>query len=221
MAGKPAVKKTAAAKTKKEAAPKVKKAAASKVELPAAAKRFLHVGCGALNKEQTTKGFAAADWHETRLDIDKSIAPHIVASMADLSTIETATYDALFSRNAIQHLYVHEVSKAFAEFARVLKPDGFAVISCPDLQSVGAVLAQNHLMAALYNSPEGPMTALDILYGRRASVGSGKLHMAHHCGFTKDVLGATMASAGFASIASLQRAHPHYDLWLVAEHFPV
>lgn len=40
--------------------------------------------------------------------------------------------------------------------------------------------------------------------------------MAHHCGFTKDALGATLAAAGFQAIASRQRAHPHYDLWVIA-----
>jgi hypothetical protein len=189
-----------------------------------------------LHKEQTTKGFNTTDWHEIRLDIDKSVSPDVVANMTDLSSIESDSVEALFSRHAIPHLYIHEVSTAFTEFKRVLKPEGFAVISCPDLQSVGAVIAQNHLMAALYNSSSGPMTALDILYGHRTAVASGKQHMAHHCGFTKDVLGSTLAAAGFTHIASLQRAHPHYDLWviatkskmekpqleqLVADHFPV
>jgi len=235
MASKPD-KKTAAAKPKKEPVAKAKKNAASKAELPAGEKRFLHIGCGASNKEQTTKGFNSANWHETRLDIDKSFKPDIAASMVDMSSIESESFDALFSGHSIQHLHIHEVPLAFAEFKRVLKPDGFAVISCSDLQSVGAVIAQNHLTATLYNSTSGPMTALDILYGHRPSVGGGRPHMAHHCGFTKDALGATLAAAGFVSIAARARAQPHYDLWmiatkstveksrleqLVADHFPV
>jgi len=215
MASKPA-KKATPAKPKKETPAKVKKSASPTAELPAGAKRFLHIGCGPTQKEQTTKGFNTPDWHEIRLDIDKSFKPDIVTSMTDMSSIESETFDALFSGHSIQHLHIHEVPLAFAEFKRVLKPDGFAVVSCPDLQSVGAVLAQNHLTATLYNSASGPMTAIDILYGHRPSVGSGRLHMAHHCGFTKDALGATLAAAGFVSIAARQRAHPHYDLWIIA-----
>ena len=40
--------------------------------------------------------------------------------------------------------------------------------------------------------------------------------MAHHCGFTKDILGGTLAATGFVAIAARQRAHPHYDLWVIA-----
>ena len=147
MASKPA-KKTAPAKKKKQAAEKAS-------ESPHTGLKFLNVGCGMTRKENTTKGFNTPEWHEVRLDIEKSVSPDIVASMADMSSIEANSFDAVFAQHSIQHLHVHEVPLAFAEFLRVLKPDGFAVISCPDLQSASALVAQNKLTAPLYNSPAG------------------------------------------------------------------
>ncbi len=196
---------------------------------------FLHIGCGAKHKDRTTAGFNVPEWNEVRLDIDKSVSPDIVASMTDMSVVKTASYDGLFSSHNIEHLYVYEVPLALAEFKRVLKPGGFAVITCPDLQSVCALVAQGKLVEPAYNSPAGPISPLDILYGHRASISQGRHYMAHRCGFTKDVLMATLHAAGFASIAAKSRPHPHYDLWalatvsktdepdmkmLVNEHFP-
>jgi hypothetical protein len=44
----------------------------------------------------------------------------------------------------------------------------------------------------------------------------GEFYMAHRCGFTEKVLSATFQQAGFRSVATVRRAHPYYDLWLVA-----
>ena len=96
-------------------------------------KTFLHVGCGPKRKDQTTRGFISIDWHELRLDIDKSVQPDIIGTMTDMSAVADASVDAIFSSHNIEHLYPHEVPLALAEFKRVLRPDGFAVITCPDL----------------------------------------------------------------------------------------
>lgn len=40
-------------------------------------KSFLHVGCGKLTKNQTTREFAKDHWGEPRYDIDKAASPDI------------------------------------------------------------------------------------------------------------------------------------------------
>ena len=95
-------------------------------------KTFLHVGCVPKRKDKTTRGFATDLWQEIRLDIDPSVAPDITGTMTDMSAVPSASVDAIFSSHNIEHLYPHEVPVALAEFKRVLKPDGFAVITCPD-----------------------------------------------------------------------------------------
>ena len=179
-------------------------------------KTFLHVGCGASSKSSTTQGFNSRAWKEARLDIDESVAPDIVSSMLDMSQVKDASMDAVFSSHNIEHLYPHEVPVALAEFKRVLNAGGFAVITCPDLQSVCALIADDKLTESAYLSAVGPIAPLDLLYGHRPSLSQGNRYMAHRCGFTKTVLSHTLQAAGFASVASLRRAEPCYDLLALA-----
>ena len=184
-------------------------------------KTFLHVGCGPKRKEQTTRGFSHADWAELRLDIDPSVQPDIVGTMLDMSAVASASVDAIFSSHNIEHLYPHEVPLALAEFKRVLNPEGFVVITCPDLQSVCALVAQDKLTEPAYTSPAGPITPLDILYGHRPPMARGNLYMAHRCGFTQKVLSGTLQAAAFVTVAAARRAHPYYDLWAVGTVAPM
>lgn len=184
-------------------------------------KTFLHVGCGRKHKDQTTRGFNSDDWQELRLDIDQGVAPDIVGTMTDMSAVADASVDALFSSHNIEHLYLHEVPVALAEFKRVLKPDGFVVITCPDLQSVCALIADDKLTEPAYTSPAGPIAPLDILYGHRPPMARGNLYMAHRCGFTQKVLTGTLQASGFATVAAKRREYPYYDLWALATVAPM
>ncbi|WP_238787682.1 class I SAM-dependent methyltransferase [Thiospirillum jenense] len=161
---------------------------------------FLHVGCGQKHKAQTTAGFNTDDWQEVRLDIDSSVAPDVIGTMLDMNTVSTESMDALYSSHNIEHLYAHEVPIALAEFKRVLKSNGFAIITCPDLQAVCALVADNKLTEVAYTAPAGAVTPLDILYGYRPSLAKGNLFMAHRCGFTMRVLLGTLKAAGFISM---------------------
>jgi predicted SAM-dependent methyltransferase len=184
-------------------------------------KTFLHVGCGPKHKDQTTRGFNTPDWTELRLDIDKNVNPDIVGTMLDMSVVADASVDAVFSSHNIEHLYPHEVPLALKEFLRVLRPEGFVVITCPDLQSVCALVAEDKLTETAYTSPAGPITPLDILYGHRPAMAQGNLFMAHRCGFTQKVLIGTLQTSGFAMVASKRRGHPYYDLYAVATKTPM
>jgi SAM-dependent methyltransferase len=182
---------------------------------------FLHVGCGSKRKDGTTRGFAQPGWRELRLDIDAAAQPDIVASMTDMAAVPDASVDALFSSHNLEHLFPHEVPIALAEFARVLKPGGYVVVTCPDLQSVCERIAADQLTEPAYVSPAGPIAPIDILYGHRDSIASGKTTMAHKSGFTKRVLTGSLQAAGFALVLPLQRPHPNYDLWAVAAKAPL
>ena len=180
---------------------------------------FLHIGCGRTRKEQTTRGFNTPDWNELRLDIDANAQPDIVGTMLDMSSVADSSVDAIFSSHNIEHLYPHEVPVALAEFLRVLKPEGFLVITCPDIQAVCALVAENKLLEPAYISPAGPITPLDILFGFRPQLAAGNLYMAHHCGFTPSVLMGTLQAAGFSSVAGLALS---FDIWTMASkcHLP-
>jgi predicted SAM-dependent methyltransferase len=155
--------------------------------------------------------------------------------MTNMANVDTGSVSAIFSSHNIEHLYPHEVPLALTEFLRVLDDDGFLVVTCPDLLSVCALVAQDKLTEPAYQSPAGPIAPLDILYGHRAAMARGNLYMSHRCGFTQKVLVATLQAAGFKVVASKSRAN-HFDLWalaskselsedhlrtLASEHFPV
>ena len=179
-----------------------------------ATKRLLHVGCGP-NTKAGLKGFAGAEWQEIRLDIDPGVAPDIEGTLTDLGRVESGSIDALYSSHNLEHLYAHEVPVALREFHRVLRDDGIAIITCPDLQSIGAALAKDLLLEPLYQSAQGPISAIDMLYGHRALLAAGNAFMAHRCGFTYSVLQKVLFEAGFRHAYGGRREQA-YDLWVVA-----
>ena len=174
---------------------------------------LLHVGCGRKRIDRTP--FAGSGWRELRLDIDPSVSPDLVGSLTDLGAVDDASIDAVFSSHNLEHLYAHEVPQALGEFRRVLRPSGVALITCPDLQAVAQMVAEDRLVEPAYQSGMGPITPLDMLYGHRASLAAGNLFMAHRCGFTHAVLRGTVSAAGFAQCASLRRPRS-FDLWILA-----
>jgi predicted SAM-dependent methyltransferase len=133
-----------------------------------------------------------------------------------MPNLKDASVEAVYSSHNIEHLYAHEVPLAMAEFKRVLKPKGFVVLTCPDLQSVCAAIAEDKLTDSLYTSPAGPITPFDVVFGWRAAIAAGNVFMAHRSGFTQKVLLAQFQLAGFTSIAAIRRPHPFYDLWVLA-----
>lgn len=176
----------------------------------------LHVGAGHPdNRAPLPAGFQSPDWKELRLDIDPANKPDIVGSMLDMSPVADASVDAVYSSHNIEHVYAHEVPVVLKEFLRVLKPDGFLVVTCPDLQTVAQLIAEDKLTDAAYQSPAGPITPLDILYGYRPALAQGNHFMAHKCGFTLKVLLATLQGNGFAAAAGKRRPQA-FDLWAVA-----
>jgi predicted SAM-dependent methyltransferase len=181
---------------------------------------LLHVGCGPKRKDRTTPGFNQPHWQEVRLDIDASVKPDVVGTMTDMGAVADASVDAVFSSHNIEHLYPHEVPVALAEFRRVLRDDGFAVITCPDLQSVCALVAQDRLNDPAYESAAGTISPLDIMYGHRAAMARGNLYMAHRCGFTRKVLVQTLQQAGFMGVAAKARPRD-FELWALATKAPM
>lgn len=181
---------------------------------------LLHVGCGPKTIEHTP--FAGSSWQEIRLDIDPAAAADLTTSMLHIDGLDTASVDAVFSSHNLEHLEAHQVPKALAEFHRVLKPAGFCLLTCPDLQAVGTLLSDDRLLQPAYQSAAGPISPLDILYGHRRSLAAGHHHMAHRCGFTSSVLSQLLHDSGFSHVASSRRSS-HFDLWALAarEAFPL
>lgn len=178
-------------------------------------KTVLHVGCGPQHI-LGQRGFTPELWKEIRLDIDPGAAPDILGSMTDLSAVESGSVDAVYSSHTIEHLLPHEIPVALGEFLRVLRPEGVLVLTCPDLQAVCALVAQDKLHEPAYHTAAGlPIAPMDILYGWRAAMAQGQIHMAHRSGFTRTSLQEALRQGGFASVATL-RGKNDFALYAVA-----
>ena len=183
-------------------------------------RKVLHVGCGQKSKPHLPPLFRGDEWQEIRLDINPAVRPDIVADITDLSQIPDGAMDALYSSHNIEHLFAHQVPLALREFARVLnRESGIAVITCPDIQSIGQAIAEGRVAEPLYQSKAGPVAPLDILYGHRASIARGDHYMAHRMGFTGRLLVDALRHAGFAASIGLRRPK-QYELWAIGFRWP-
>jgi hypothetical protein len=183
---------------------------------------LLHVGSGnATIADIIVPGFheAGRGWQEIRLDADERVSPDIVGSMTDMLAVPDGFADAIFSSHGIEHLYWHDVPIALREFLRVLAADGFAVITCPDLQAAAQMIADDRVFETAYLSPAGPITPFDMIYSYRPYVAANPEWMSHHCGFTLTTLTECLRQAGFPSIYGLRRENG-FDLWVLASKSP-
>ncbi len=176
----------------------------------------LHVGPGhPKSGARLPLGFSAETWREIRLDIDPANQPDIIGSMLDMHAVADESMNAVYSAHNIEHVHAFEVPQVLQEFLRVLKPEGFLVITCPDLQAVCALVAHDKLTDPAYHSPAGPITPLDILYGHGAALAAGHYYMAHKCGFTLKSLTQALQDTGFQTIAGKRRLQA-LSLWMLA-----
>ena len=176
-------------------------------------KKFLHVGCGKKNIDNTP--FPKSIWEEIRFDIDPSVNPDVIGTMTEMHQIKDNSLDAIYSSHNIEHLYPHEVIIALKEFKKKLKPNGFTLITCPDLKSACSLVCQDQLLEPAYESFRGSVAPIDIIYGHRTSIKKGNIYMAHKCGFTEKALISVLQQAGFLQVMSKTRPS-EFDIWALA-----
>ncbi len=178
----------------------------------AAKKSILNAGAGSRQFALLPGIFSPAEWTEVRLDIDPYTAPDIVGSFANMhGTVEDGRFDAVYSSHAIEHLHGHEVTPAFGEFRRVLKPDGFALVTCPNLVAVAKFLLSRGADEIAYESMAGPIRPIDMIYGHGESIAAGRFAMAHHTGFTPTRLANLAIAAGFSEVRVMEG--DNFDIW--------
>ena len=164
--------------------------------------RILHAGCGgsALPEFLSRRGY-----NEVRLDIDPASKPDVVASLTDMG--EIGEFDAVWCSHCVEHLYPDDVRTALSEIHRVTKDGGYAMVVVPDLEGVTAT------DEVLCESPIGPLTGLDLIYGCRFD--RHRPYMAHHSGFVSGTLEAAMRDAGFDAVT--MKRLPQYNLMAVGQ----
>lgn len=149
-------------------------------------KTILHAGCGHASLPACFEGF-----EEVRLDLDPSVEPDVLAPITHLGDI--GPFDGVYCSHTLEHVFPHQVGMALGEFRRVLKPGGFATIIVPNLEGVEAT------ETVLYESPDGPICGLDMIYGSSRLTANNPF-MSHKCGFIGSTLEAALTRAGFNKV---------------------
>jgi SAM-dependent methyltransferase len=177
-------------------------------------KKVLNAGCGPQHPDRLHAAFRNGAWQEVRMDIDPRVSPDLVGSLAGLDQIPDASFDAVWCSHSLEHLYSHEVATAIRGIFRILSPAGFALVTSPDLEPIAALIAEGRGEEVAYQSPLGPITALDMVYGHAASIERGNIYMAHNTGFTAERIARLFLQEGFVEI--LVTKGICFDLWALA-----
>ncbi len=152
-------------------------------------KRVLHAGSG--GSQIPDKYFVG--YQPVTLDIDPGCKPDMVGSMVEPTFIPDECFDAIYTAHTLEHLYPHEVRLCLYNFLRILKPGGVVMIVVPNLEGIKAT------QDVVYDSPSGPVSGLDMIYGHHKLL-EGRPYMAHHCGFVGETLMGAMQSVGFENV---------------------
>jgi hypothetical protein len=177
-------------------------------------RRVLNAGSGFQSDRQLHPVFSGNKWQQVSVDIDPHTKPNIVSSITDLNEfVLTGSFDAVWCSHTLEHLFAHEVPMAISEFRRSLKQDGFALIRSPDLEAAAALIVKHGIQHIAYQSPAGPITPLEMLFGHTASIARGRTSMGHKTGFTSASLGKLLLDGGFTTVFVKQ---DNFDLWALA-----
>jgi predicted SAM-dependent methyltransferase len=142
-------------------------------------------------------------WQHDLLDIDPRGEPDIVCDARELTLLPAARYDAVYCSHNLEHYYRHDGHKVLRGFLHVLNDTGFAEVRVPDIAKVLAVLHQQRLDLddLLYESPAGPISAHDVVYGLQTEIeSSGQDFYAHKTGFTPKSLSKMLLESGFQKV---------------------
>lgn len=152
------------------------------------------------NSKTTTMPAHYHDWQQCFLDIDPRWKPDILCDARALTTQQAAQFEAIYCSHNLEHYYAHEVPKVLAGFQHVLIATGFVELKVPDMRAVMAAMLQQNLDIdePLYQSPAGPISTRDVIYGYGAEIEkSGNDFFAHKTGFTAASLQRALNAAGF------------------------
>ncbi len=142
-------------------------------------------------------------WQHDLLDIDPTGSPDIVCDAREMVDLPEGEYDSVYCSHNLEHYHRHDVFKVLSGFLNVLKEGAFAFIRVPDMEDLmkTAVARNLDIDDFLYDSPAGPITVRDVIYGYGREIEtSGNDFFAHKTGFTKKSLTAILNEAGFSHV---------------------
>jgi hypothetical protein len=139
-------------------------------------------------------------WQHILLDIDPRGNPDIVCDARDLTSLGKNEYDAIYCSHNLEHYYRHGVRKVLLGFNHVLKTDGFVHVCVPDIDALMKIVVEKKMDIDdfLYQSPAGPITVRDVIYGYGVEIErSGQDFFAHKSGYSPKALTKLLNECGF------------------------
>jgi hypothetical protein len=141
-----------------------------------------------------------AGWQQVLLDIDPRCAPDVVCDARELMEQNGNEYDAVYCSHNLEHYYHHDVPRVLRGFAHVLKAQGFAEVRVPNLDGLMRTVVEKGLDVDdhLYQSPVGPITVRDVIYGFGVEIERSRNDFfAHKTGFSPKSLTQILTKCGF------------------------
>lgn len=178
-------------------------------------KTLLHVGCGYAQREQVgLRDYLGEDWQHIRVDIDPDVKPDVIDDIRKLSQFADNSADGIYSSHNLEHLHPNDALDALKSFLRVLRPGGSMFALVPDIQIACQWVAEGKGLETIYNSPMGPITPIDMIYGHRGLTYANQYQI-HRCGYTVDSMRWLVNEAGFTQMRVLKGQG--FDIWAYGE----
>ena len=160
-------------------------------------KRVLNVGGG--SKAIPIPGHYDG-WDHVLLDIEAEGKPDVVCDARELTSLPAELYDAVYCSHNLEHYWRHDLHRVLGGFLHVLRAHGFAEIVVPDVRAALEEMARRgtDLDDFLYESPAGPISVNDVIYGSGRIIAAQRNDfMAHKNAFSPKTLAAALRQAGF------------------------
>lgn len=170
----------------------------------------LNVGCGPVGSYLHPM---FRHYHVVRVDANPAVAPDVLADVRDLSAFDKASVDGVHCWHVLEHLDPWDVPRAVAEFHRVLRRGGLLIVGVPNLEAIAWHILNRGLEVVAYQSPQGPIYPLDMLYGHSKEIQEGNDFMRHRTAFTRHSLARLLERAGFRGSVQAEQ----YNLLAIAE----
>lgn len=161
----------------------------------------LNVGCGSSTKKDTHYLIKGDEWEHVRVDIDPAVNPDVIDDSSKLTMFPTMSVDAIFSSHNLEHLHVEEAKLALAVYYDRLKVDGICIIIVPSFETACRFIAEGKGNAVVYESPAGPIRALDMIFGYSLYT-RDNVYQRHLWGYTTESLAELFTETGFKGVQS-------------------
>jgi len=110
------------------------------LEMIGTGKKVLDIGCfdGVIGKAIKDKGNVVFGIDASAPAVEKAVAAGVNATVGNLEQripFDDASFDVVFAGEIIEHVF--EIDLLMQEIRRILRPDGFAVFTTPNLAALG------------------------------------------------------------------------------------